>query len=245
MAQDALSLSTLSSDAVQQVLGSAEAKAGLRLASCSRFLHAEAKRCQALWVGVLDHGERMGRWRVQVAAVKALRAAEAPALEAGSELHGRVGVAAVLVDLECDLHQTDEAKWQAGLGTAAGFKEVPEAQQPLLNWLGAYAEHLPGIECVEYAVGVMERFPQHELVQYNGCYALCNLGRHHPVLREPAGEVGAVEVLVFALNRFAESHQQYQHLRILCVDALRFLTDGLPLNAARLEAADGAHYLQA
>ena len=50
------SFSSLASDAVQLVFGSAEAKAGVRLASCSRFLHHEAKRCQTLWDGVLDQG---------------------------------------------------------------------------------------------------------------------------------------------------------------------------------------------
>ena len=155
MAQDtAPSLSALPALAVQLVFGSAEAKAGVRLASCSKPLLAEAKRCQALWDHALAHGCRRPRnYHVLAAAVKALTALEMPALEAGSELLGRVGRAAVIVALHGDggLHQTYEAEWQAGLEAAEAFKEVPEAQVPLLHWLGSYAQYVPGIEGVEYA----------------------------------------------------------------------------------------------
>ena len=46
--------------------------------------------------------------------------------------------------------------------------------------------------------------------------------------------------LVRALDRFAS----HLHFRFYGVDTLRSLTNGLPLNAARLEAVGGAHYLQ-
>ena len=118
---------------------------------------------------------------------------------------------------------------------------MPEARVPLLGWLGSYAEGPPGIEVVEYAVSVMKRFPQHKEVQDEGCYALRRLFAYHPALMERAGEVGAVEALVHGLDRFVASHPG---VRNFGVAVLRQLTDGHPANAARLEAAGGAHYLQ-
>ena len=236
------SLSALPGDALQLVFGSAQPEDGARLACCARFLLSEAKRCQALWDHALAQGQRQPfNYRVLAAAVKALTAEEAPALEAGSELLGRVGKATVMVAMVGGLHETHEAKWQAGLEAAEAFKEVPEAQAELLYWLGGYARHVPGIEGVEYAVSVMERFPQHEDVQYNGCYALCHLFYRHPALKERGGELGAVEALVHALDRAAFNQGG---LRYLGVRALDYLTNGHAANAARLEAAGGAHYLQ-
>ena len=60
MAQETLppSLAGLPSDALQQVFGSAEYKAGVRLASCSKPLLAEAKRCRLFRAHVLDQGAR-------------------------------------------------------------------------------------------------------------------------------------------------------------------------------------------
>ena len=147
MARHALSFSDLSSDAVQLVLGSAEAQAGVRLASCSRFLRSEAKRCQALWDHALAQGERHPRdYRVLAAAVKALTAEEAPALEAGSELLGRVGAAAVRTALHGELHETYRARWEAGLEAAEAFKEVPEAQVRQLDWLWVQYRFLDHLE---------------------------------------------------------------------------------------------------
>ena len=230
--------------AVQLVLGSAEAKAGVRLASCSKPLLAEAKRCQALWKHVLYYGYSNPRnHRVLAAAVKALSAPEVPAL--GSFLLGCVGEAAVSVEAFGGLHETLDAQWEAGRKAAERFEQVPEAQWELLYWLVVNAPHLPGIEGVEYAVSVMKRFSQDEEdedVQFWGCRALHHLCHHHPALRERAGELDAVEVLVSALDRFAASHQ---FLRSHGVAALRRLTDEHATNAARLEAAGGSHYLQA
>ena len=48
---------------------------------------------------------------------------------------------------------------------------------------------------------------KHEEVQRWGCHALERHCFHHPALREQAGELGAVEVVVSALDRFAASHQ--------------------------------------
>ena len=59
----------------------------MRLAVCSRKLHSEAARCQALWDHVLAHGRRLHDLRVRAAAGCALTAA----LEAGSKRLGRVG----------------------------------------------------------------------------------------------------------------------------------------------------------
>ena len=236
------SLSALPGDALQVVFGSAQPEDGARLACCARFLLSEAKRCQALWDHALAQGERYPyNYRVQAAAVKALTAEEAPALQAGSELLGRVGSAAVRVQLYGGQHETREATWQAGLEAAETFKEVPEAQVQLLDWVWSYAEHVPGIEGVEYVVSVMARFPQHEVVQLEGCWALRRLFAYHPALQERAGELGAVEALVHALDRFASNQGG---VRYWGVRALRRLTDGLPANAARLEAAGGAHHLQ-
>ena len=90
-------------------------------------------------------------------------------------------------------------------------------------------------------MSVMERFPQHQDVQFKACCALHLLCFYHPALKERAGELGAVEALVHALDRFAASYQG--RVRYFGVGALRDLTDGLPANAARLEAAGGTHYL--
>ena len=138
-------------------------------------------------MGVLDHGWRYPphsrhtghllshTGRVLAAAVRALTAPEVPALEENLALLGRVGRAAVRVEIESELHETWEAKREAGREAAESFEQVPEAQAELLVWLGIYAYHLPGIEGVEYAVSVMKRFPQHERVQNWGCYALHRL----------------------------------------------------------------------
>ena len=113
-------LDSLSSDVLQHVFAQAGAEAGVRLAACSRRLHSEAARCRALWDHVLLHGLPRN-YRVLAAAVRALTAEEAPALEAGSELLGRVGKATVLVAL-FGTHETHmhEARWVEGLR----FKEV-------------------------------------------------------------------------------------------------------------------------
>ena len=145
------------------------------------------------------------------------------------------------VEVKGSLNNTAEARWEAGRKAAERFEQVPEAHVWLLGWLWPNVQHLPDMKCVEYVVSVMERFPQHKKVQQRGCYVLYHFCYSHPALREPAGEVGAVGAVVHALDRFAASRQ---HFRNLCVGALRLLTNGLPLNAARLEAAGGTHYLQ-
>ena len=71
-----------------------------------------------------------------------------------------------------------------------------------------------------------------------GCFVFHQLCTFHPALEERAGELGAVEALVHALDRFAASNQM---VRNVGVNALRILTNGRPLNAARLEAAGGTH----
>ena len=142
------------------------------------------------------------------------------------------------------VHETQEAKWEAGREAAERFEQVPEAQIELLKWLGAFSDHLPGIEGVEYAVSVMKHFPLHEEVQRWGCFALDYLCERHPALRRRrAGELGAVEVVVSALNRF-DTFNGGVRIRMYGVRALRELTDNCAANAARLEAAGGSHYLQ-
>ena len=117
-----LTLDGLASDVLQHVFAQAGAEAGVRLAACLHKLHLEASRCQALWDHVLLHGFPHN-YRVQAAAVRALTAPGQPALEAGSELLRRVGVAAVAVALfgthEENMHG---ARWEEGLEAAARFK---------------------------------------------------------------------------------------------------------------------------
>ena len=97
---------------------------------------------------------------------------------------------------------------------------------------------------MQYAASVMERFPQHQDVQRRGCYALgwlCNASYHNHAIKELAGEAGAVEAVVHALDSFAASDRS---LHDCGVDALRNMTAGHAANAAKLEAAGGTHYLQ-
>ena len=60
-------------------------------------------------------------------------------------------------------------------------------------------------------------------------------------IKELAGEAGAVEAVVHALDRFAASNQ---NVRTLGISALRNMTAGHAANAAKLEAAGSTHYLQ-
>ena len=90
------------------------------------------------------------------------------------------------VDVWRELHETRDAKWEAGWKTAERFEQV-RRQCVLLTWLGTNASHLSGIEGVTYTVSVMKRFPQHERVQQKGCYALFYLCHHHPALTSEPG----------------------------------------------------------
>ena len=241
MAQHVPCLLDLPASVLLIILSLAGPKEGARLASCCHALHAAAAACRLFWTRVLDRGEAEEDVRLQASAVRALKAAELkPALEAGSELRGRM--AAVAVRLALQEHETVEAQWTAGREAAERFWEEAEAQRALLEWLETYGRDIGMVEGVlQYVVGSLKLFPQHEGVQEQGCYALRYLCFRYPALRERAGELGAVEAQVHALDRFAASNQGVRDCGIL---VLRRLTDGLPLNAARLEAAGGAHYLQ-
>ena len=241
-----LILSELPSELIQYVFACVDARAGVRLAACSSKLQQEAKRCQLLWDHVLAQGEQEVpyNYRVLAAAVKALTAEEAPALEAGSELLGRVGKAAVEAALfDARLQDDDEARWQAGMEAAKAFKEVPEAQFWLLCSLPArHAQvYMPGIKGVQVVVGVMHRSPQDADVQYFGCVCLSSLFFRPPArLVAHAWELGAVQAVVDALKRFAASDRNFLRFGIW---ALRNMQAGHGTNAAKLQAAGGMHYM--
>ena len=112
-----------------------------------------------------------------------------------------------------------------------------------MNWLRAQTEHLSDIKKdtgMVYVVSVMERFPQHAQVQTDGCYALVRLCYNNHAIKELAWEVGAVEAVVHALDRFAVSEQS---VRMWGVEALWAMVTGHAANKAKMEAAGGMRFL--
>ena len=174
--EDMASLSELPAIVLQMVLANAQPEGGARLAACSRKLRSEATRCQLFWDNVLARGEGSDEYHVQAAAVKALTAEEAPALDTGSALFERVAVATVRVALYSGPNErTVEARWEEGLEAAVSFKEVPKAQTELLVWLKKEMWNLSDIVWDaggKYGESVMERFPHEELVQRLGLWSI-------------------------------------------------------------------------
>ena len=183
----------------------------------------------------------------------ALVTALLPPLEAGSELSGRVGRAAVELAVKegCPVYVrgsgwTVEESWTEGREAAEHFREEAEAQLPLLEWVVNevidYYPRFGSLEgMLEYALSRLERFPRHEKVQDWGCRALTLLYQNSHAIQELAGELGAVEALVHALDRFAASNHGLEYWGVW---ALRRMTAGHTANAVKLEAAGGTHYLQ-